>query len=128
MKTIVRNPTDGIYPATEDYVHALEVQGAGRLLFVSGTMGLDPAGEPGETLDRQLELIWSNIRAILASAGMSADNIVRVTSYLTDASFADANAKARVAALGGRVVPTTAIVTRTLVSSWLVEVEVIAAG
>jgi enamine deaminase RidA (YjgF/YER057c/UK114 family) len=91
-------------------------------------MGLDPAGVPGATLAEQLELIWSNLRAILASADMTVDNIVRLTSYLRDASYAEANAKARVAALGDRAIPTTAIVAETLVSDWLVEIEVIAAG
>jgi enamine deaminase RidA (YjgF/YER057c/UK114 family) len=33
-----------------------------------------------------------------------------------------------VAALNGRVVPTTAIVAETLASDWLVEIEAIAAG
>ncbi|MEU4329019.1 RidA family protein [Nonomuraea dietziae] len=128
MEILTRNPSEGVYPATDDYVHALEVRGAQRLLFVAGTMGLDAQGVPGATLDDQLELIWSNIRAILASAGMTVDNIVRLTSYLRDPSYADANAKARVAALGGRPVPTTALVAQTLVSEWLVEIEVIAAG
>lgn len=128
MDITPRNPTGGVYPATDDYVHAMEVRGAQRLLFVAGTMGLDPQGVPGATLEDQLELIWSNIRAILASADMTVDNIVRLTSYLRDPSYADANAKARVAALGGRAVPTTAIVAQTLVSEWLVEIEVIAAG
>lgn len=109
-------------------MHALEVRNAGRLLFVSGTMGLDPEGVPGASLVEQLELVWSNIRAILASADMTVDNVVRVTSYLRDAAYADANAEARVAALGGRVVPTTAIVAETLARDWLVEIEVIAAG
>jgi enamine deaminase RidA (YjgF/YER057c/UK114 family) len=128
METIVRNPADGVYPTTEDYVHALEVRGAQRLLFVSGTMGLEADGAPGATLERQLDLIWSNIRAILASADMTPDNIVRLTSYLTDSAYAEANAAARVAALGGRTIPTTAIVVQTLVSDWLVEIEVIAAA
>lgn len=128
METIVRNPSAGIYSATADYVHALEVRAAERLLFVSGTMGLDSGGVAGKTLEEQLDLIWSNIRVILASADMTPDNIVRLTSYLTDRAFADANAKARVAALGGRPVPTTAIIAQTLVSDWLVEIEVIAAG
>ena len=128
MKTVVHSPTKGIYPATDDYVHALEVQRSERLLFVSGTMGLDEQGLPGATLEAQLELIWSNIRTILASAGMTVDNIVRLTSYLTDRGYADANAKARVEALGGRVIPTTAIVVQTLVSDWLIEIEVIAAA
>jgi 2-iminobutanoate/2-iminopropanoate deaminase len=83
---------------------------------------------PRETLEEQLEQLWSNIRAILSSAGMTVDNIVRVTSYLRDAADAEANGAARVAALGGRVVPTTVIVVQTLADSWLVEVEVIAAA
>lgn len=128
MQLVPHNPTEVVYAATEDYVHAMEVRGAERFLFVSGTMGLDAAGAPGATLAEQLELIWSNLRTILASAGMTVDNIVRLTSYLRDAGYAEANAAARVAALGGRVVPTTAIVAQTLVSDWLVEIEIVAAG
>ncbi|MDF5754932.1 RidA family protein [Spongiactinospora sp. TRM90649] len=125
---ITHDPTDGVYASTSDYVHAVEVRDAQRLLFVSGTMGLDPAGTPGATLDEQLDLIWANLRAILASADMTVDNIVRLTSYLRDASYAEANATARVRALGNRAIPTTAVVAQTLVSEWLVEIEVIAAG
>jgi 2-iminobutanoate/2-iminopropanoate deaminase len=128
METVPHNPTDGVYPATDDYIHALEVRSADRLLFVAGTMGLDSTGTPGATLSEQLDLIWDNIRTILASADMTVDNIVRLTSYLRDASYAEANAKARVEALGGRPVPTTAIVAETLLDDWLVEIEVIAAG
>lgn len=98
----MHSPTKGVYAATSDYVHALEVRGAQRLLFVAGTMGLDERGVPGASLEDQLELIWRNIRTILASAGMTVDNIVRLTSYLRDPAYADANAEARVAALGGR--------------------------
>ena len=128
MKLVTRNPTAGIYPATSDYVHAIEVQAPGRFLFVSGTMGLDAQGAAGKTLEAQLELVWSNIHTILASADMTTDNIVRLTSYLRDAAYAEANAAARVRALGGRVIPTTAIVAQTLVPEWLVEIEVIAAA
>ena len=101
---------------------------ARRTLYVSGTMGLEVDGRPGASLDRQLDLIWSNIDVILGSADMTVDNIVRVTSYLRDASYAEANAAARVAALGGRAVATTAVVVETLVSEWLMEVEVIASA
>ena len=128
MEIVTHDRVTGVYASTSDYVHALEVRNAQRLLFVAGTMGLDPAGRAGATLEAQLGLIWSNIRAILASAGMTVDNIVRLTSYLRDPAYADANAAARAAALGGRPVPTTAIVAQTLVSEWLVEIEVIAAA
>ncbi|MGO4128777.1 RidA family protein [Inquilinus sp. YAF38] len=128
MQTIPRNPTDGIYPATPDYIHALEVRQPDRILYVAGTMGLDAQGVPGATLDAQLALIWSNIRTILASANMTMRNIVRITSYLCDPAYAEANQAARIAALDGHVVPTTALVAQTLSPDWLVEIEVIAAA
>src|SRR5262245_53602211 len=127
MQTVPHNPTDGVYPATSDYVHALEVRAPSRFLFVSGTMGLDPTGVAGSSLTEQLDLVWSNLSAILASAGMTVDNIVRLTSYLRDTSYAGPNAAARNAALGGRLIPTTAIVTQTLADDWLIELEIIAA-
>jgi 2-iminobutanoate/2-iminopropanoate deaminase len=117
-----------MYATTPDYIHALEVVEPRRLLFVSGTMGLDAAGDAPATLAEQLELVWANIATILASAEMTPDHVVRVTSYLRDAADADAKAAARVAALGGRPVPTTAIVVGHLDDSWLVEIEVIAAS
>ncbi|MEU4622931.1 RidA family protein [Actinoplanes sp. NPDC023801] len=128
MEMVAHDPKDGVYSATSDYVHAMEVRGAQRTLYISGTMGLDPAGKPGGTLSEQLVLVWDNIRAILASAGMTVDNIVRQTSYLRDVSYAEENAAARVAALGGRGVPTTAIVVQTLDSDWLIELEIVAAA
>ncbi len=127
METVTHNPTAGVYSAGTDYAHAIEVRNPQRILYVAGTMGLDPSGVPGATLDAQLDLVWSNIRAILAAADMTVDNIVRVTSYLRDVSYAEANARARVQALGQRPVPTTAIVAQTLSDDWLVEIEVIAA-
>jgi 2-iminobutanoate/2-iminopropanoate deaminase len=128
MQTISHDPTDGIYAASPDYVHALEVRKPSRWLFVSGTMGLDAAGEPPATFEAQLELVWDNIRTILAAAGMGVDDVVRITSYLRNAADAEVNAAARTAALRGRAVPTTAIVVQTLSPAWLVELEVIAAA
>jgi len=128
MQMIVRNPTQGIYPATSDYVHAMEVREPKRFLYVAGTMGLDERGVAGKGLGEQLDLIWRNIRTILASADMTVDNIVRLTSYLRDPGYAEANAKARVKALNGRVIPTIGIVAQTLSSDWLVEIEVVAAA
>ena len=128
MELVPHNPTRGVYPATDDYVHGLEVRGPQRLLFLSGTMGLGPDGADGASLHEQLDLVWSNVRAILADAGMTVDNVVRVTSYLRDASYAEDNAAARVEALGGRTVPTTGIVVETLLEEWLIELEVVAAA
>jgi enamine deaminase RidA (YjgF/YER057c/UK114 family) len=128
METLVHDPSDGIYATGGDYVHALELRDPRRLLFLSGTMGLDADGDAPATLPGQLELAWANVRAILAAAGMTTGNIVRVTSYLRDAAYAEPNAAARVRALDGRAVPTTAIVVETLSPGWLIELEVVAAS
>src|SRR3546814_19078816 len=58
MKTIVRNPTSGIYPATADSVHPLEVRGDSPLPFVRGTLGLCPAGNPASARDNHRVLPW----------------------------------------------------------------------
>jgi 2-iminobutanoate/2-iminopropanoate deaminase len=128
MKLVVHDPTAGIYPTSSDYVHAVEVQEPRRFLYISGTMGLDERRAVGASLTEQLHLIWANIRTILASAGMTVDHIVRLTSYLGDVSYADENAAARAKALGGRAIATTAIVAGLLSPDWLVEIEVIAAA
>ena len=57
MQLIPHSPTDGVYPATGDYVHAMEVRGAQRLLFVAGTIGLDHSGTPGATLDERIQAV-----------------------------------------------------------------------
>lgn len=128
MEVITHNPTEGIYATGGDWVHAIEIRGPQRLLFISGTMGLRPDFTAPPTLEEQLDCVWNNLRAILASAGMTTDNLVRLTSYLRDASYADANAAARLAALGEHRIPTTAIVAQTLADDWLVEIEAIAAA
>ena len=128
METVTHNPTEGVYATTDDYVHAIEVRNPERLLYVAGTMGLETNGEPGATLERQLELLWDNLRAILKSADMTVDNIVRLTSYLRDVAYVEANGAARVKALGDRRIPTTAIVVQTLMDVWLVELEIVAAA
>ena len=128
MEQIPHNPGEGVYSTGGDWVHAMEVRGAERMLFISGTMGLRPDFTAPPTLDEQLECVWNNLRAILASAGMTVDNIVRLTSYLRDAEYAGPNAQARIKALGDRRIPTTAIVVQTLQPDWLIELEVIAAA
>ena len=59
---------------------------AGRLLFVSGQIPLDP--ETGKMVDgdlaAQTHRVFKNLSAILAAAGGSLDNVVKTTVYLAD--------------------------------------------
>ena len=128
MKLIPHDPSQDIYPTGPEYVHATEVVAASRLLIVSGTMGLDPVGKGAKTIDEQLRLIWHNIGVILRDADMSEENIVQIRSYLSDPAFSDVNAMYRMEAMKGRAVAVTTLVTGLLEATWLVEIEVLAAG
>ena len=70
------------------------IQG-GNLFFLSGQLGIDPAtGDfvPG-TVSEQTEQVFNNIRAILAEAGLTLDQVVKTTVFLSDmADFAAMNA------------------------------------
>jgi 2-iminobutanoate/2-iminopropanoate deaminase len=62
---------------------------AGRILFVSGQIAVDPAkdrlvkGDAGKQTERAME----NLKAVLEAAGSSVDEVVKTTIFLTD--FAD---------------------------------------
>ncbi len=57
---------------------------AGNRLFLSGTMGTDPAtGRVADDPDRQVELALDHMRQILAAAGLDFRHVVFVNPYLT---------------------------------------------
>lgn len=74
----------------DSFRHANPIPAACRVGDVvhSGVItGRDPAtGRPAETLDRQVELMFGHLRAIVAAAGASVDDIVKVTLWLSDRS------------------------------------------
>ena len=72
-------------PASPNYAQGIEVTGASRTVFVSGQVGIDPEGRTIEGIAGQSSQALANINAVLAEAGLSADNIVKMTIFLTDA-------------------------------------------
>jgi 2-iminobutanoate/2-iminopropanoate deaminase len=117
-----------IFAPVGPYTHGLEVVQARRLLFITGTMGLDKNGKAPEGIEAQCALAWRNIGAILDHAGMSMRNLVKVTCFLADRSYRDANMRARAEALGDHRVATTVVGATLLEDGWLVEIEAIAAA
>jgi 2-iminobutanoate/2-iminopropanoate deaminase len=74
------------------YVHAVKV--TGTLLFASGQIPLDPAsGEiVGETPAEQARQCLTNLSAVVAAAGATLADGVKLTVYMTDLSaFAEVN-------------------------------------
>jgi reactive intermediate/imine deaminase len=66
---------------------------AGDTLYLSGQIGLDPETmQMAEGIDAQTHRVFRNLAAVADAAGMSLDEAVRMTVYLTDlAHFARVN-------------------------------------
>ena len=86
--------TDAAPAAVGPYSQAVNAQG-GRLVFLSGQIGLEPGtGElVSENFEGQVRQSFANMQAVIEAAGGTLDNIVKLTLFLTDLSkFASANA------------------------------------
>jgi len=61
------------------------VLGAGDALYLSGQVGQDPAtGRLADGVAAQTDQALRNLQAVLAAAGKTLDDVVRVGVYLTD--------------------------------------------
>lgn len=88
-KTIVR--TDRAPAAIGPYSQGVRV---GNLIFFSGVIPLDPdtGALVGADAAEQTAQVLQNIRALLASQGLSPQNVVKTTVFLTDiAAFGAVN-------------------------------------
>lgn len=89
MKQIIA--TTAAPAAVGPYSQAVRV---GNFLFCSGQIPLDPATQQMETGDisAQAKRVMSNIGALLESQGLTFDNVVKTTIFLTDMNdFAKVN-------------------------------------
>ncbi len=57
---------------------------SGDLLFVSGQVGSRPDGSPEPDYEKQVQLAFDNLAAVLKAAGCTFDDIVDVTIFMTD--------------------------------------------
>ena len=110
------------------YTHGLEVAAGARLLFVSGQIPQRKDGTIPGTIEEQAEVVWSNISAVLASAGMGFPDICKINTYLTRAESLAAARKVRAKHLGDhQPASTTVIISALAWPEFLLEVEVVAA-
>jgi 2-iminobutanoate/2-iminopropanoate deaminase len=73
----------GVAARIGTYSDAVEIAPGKRLVFVSGTPGIDSvSGQLPESFVAQAELAWRNVHMILARAGMGVEDIVKLTQYL----------------------------------------------
>ena len=99
----------------------------GSFVFISGQIPVNPATcEIPEGIEAQAAQSIANIKAILAEAGLTMDNVVKTTVFLADMSlFADMN-KVYAENFTAPFPARSAVAVKELPKQVLVEIEVIA--
>ena len=116
--------TDSAPAAIGPYAQAVSV---GGFLYTSGQIGLDPAsGEMVSGFEAQAVQVLANLRAVLASAGCTFQDVVKATVYVVDlAEFPRLNALYGEAMGAHRPARSTVQVT-ALPKGGLVEIDLVA--
>ena len=121
------NP-EGIHRPT-GYTHVVEVT-AGRPVYVSGQVALDPSGAlVGEgDLRAQARQVFENLRVALEAVGAGFDQVVKLNLYLLDAAQLPVVREVRDQYVDVRQPPaSTAVEVRRLArEEFLIEVEAVA--
>ena len=117
-----------INPTKTGWAQANEVRDISRLLFISGQVPADHDGKVPEDPKAQCRLAWSNVNAQLDAAGLTLDNLVKVTIFLSHRRYIQDAYEVRTEVLGTSVVPAmTIVITGIYDEKWLLEIEGIAA-
>jgi enamine deaminase RidA (YjgF/YER057c/UK114 family) len=80
---LIRHTPPTIRRPFANYVHGVEVPPGARLLFCSGQLGIGPDDAIPAGTEDQAALCFTNIGAVLASAGMDFGDLVRLNAYVT---------------------------------------------
>jgi 2-iminobutanoate/2-iminopropanoate deaminase len=114
------------------YAHAMLVTNPSRWLHTAGVVAIDRDGSVPPTVGGQARVIWQNIAAMLAAAGMTAEDIVSVTTYVVASAMGSGLGEAmagRDAFMAGRIAASTLVTVPALVRpEWLIEIAVVAAN
>jgi len=82
------NQREAIFPAGRQALYEKHRYSAavrsGNLLFVSGQVGSRADGSSEPVFERQVQLAFDNLAAVLKAAGATFDDIVDVTTFHTD--------------------------------------------
>ena len=70
--------------APRGYTHVVEATGPGRIVYIAGQLGVDPAGNMGRDFRAQATQAFENLKAALAAVGGTFEQVVKVNMYFTD--------------------------------------------
>jgi 2-iminobutanoate/2-iminopropanoate deaminase len=125
---VLRMSVTSLHPQPRSYAQGALVTGASQTLFISGQVPEADDGSVPEDFDAQCRLAWRNVLTVLSHAGMAVHNLAKVTTFLSDRKYREANAKIRDEVLGGHSPALTVIITGIYDETWLLEIEAIAVG
>lgn len=131
MKKQYTNPSGLNVPRF--YTHVVSAEGAGRLVYVSGQVSWDAAGNivgKGD-MRAQSEQVFRNVGTALAAAGAGWDDVVKMNGYMVGMHAERVNAyrevRSRFLKEGALPASTLVGVERLVDPELLLEVEVVAA-
>ena len=84
-------PVTGLGSPVGLYSHAVPLPAGSQLLCVSGQLSVDAEGNSvaeGD-FDGQMRQVFSNLATVLEAAGAGLGDVVKMTTYLTDAALID---------------------------------------
>jgi 2-iminobutanoate/2-iminopropanoate deaminase len=110
------------------FAEACEVSGFSRLLFISGQVPADENENVPPDYPSQYRLAWANVERQLKAAGMSFDNLVKATIFLSDRALIAQSKGLRREVLGERTPAITIVLTGIYDEAWLLEIEAVAAA
>jgi 2-iminobutanoate/2-iminopropanoate deaminase len=110
------------------FAAAHEVSGFSRLLFISGQVPEDENGTVPPDYPSQYRLAWANVERQLKAAGMSFDNLVKATIFLSDRALIAQSKGLRASILGERTPAITIVLCGIYDEKWLLEIEAVAAA
>ena len=116
-------------PFRNRYSHGKVIPDGAEWLITAGQTGSDADGNIGNGIEEQADLAMRNLFEIVRAAGMSSDDIVKMTIYFLDPAYLATIVAARNRYFGEDFAPaSTAIGVSALARpEFLVEVELIAA-
>jgi 2-iminobutanoate/2-iminopropanoate deaminase len=118
----------GLTPPFATYAHGVEVPASSRFVFGAGQVGVRPDGSVGEGVEEQAEILWDNIRQVLAESDMEIADIVQLNMIMVDPSDRDGAMRVRDAVLGDhRPASTLMYIAQLAAPEWLIEIDYIAA-
>jgi enamine deaminase RidA (YjgF/YER057c/UK114 family) len=118
-----------IRPPFARYSHAVEVAAPTRLLFASGQLGVSAEDVIPDDIEEQAVLCFENIKAILAEARMSFEDVVRFSAFVTDRAYFPVYGAVRSRYAEGEAFSSTLVIVSGFTRPELkIEVEVTAAA